>query len=114
MQRNRNRYSFLNAISAMGLTLVNGLLGIVVTHFVIARFGSDFNGLNSTANQIVNVLLIIEGGFTLASNVALFAPLTAKDNDLVNGVLAATKQKFQKIGGIFPVSYTHMTLPTKA
>ena len=60
MQRNRNRYSFLNAISAMGLTLVNGLLGIVVTHFVIARFGSDFNGLNSTANQIVNVLLIID------------------------------------------------------
>ena len=101
MQQNRNRYSLFNAISAMGLTLVNGFLGIVVTHFVIARFGSDFNGLNSTANQIVNVLLIIEGGFTLASNVALFAPLTAGDYSLVNGVLAATKRKFRKIGGIF-------------
>ena len=58
----------LNALSAIALTLVNGIFGIVVTRLVISRFGSDFNGLNSTANQIINVLLILEGGFTLASN----------------------------------------------
>ena len=76
---NRNSFSLLNAISAMCLTITNGLLTIVVTRFILARFGSDFNGLNSTANQIVNVLLILEGGFTLASNVALFYPLTHGD-----------------------------------
>ena len=49
----------LNALSAIALTLVNGIFGIVVTRLVISRFGSDFNGLNSTANQIINVLLIL-------------------------------------------------------
>ena len=94
---NRNSFSLLNAISAMCLTITNGLLTIVVTRFILARFGSDFNGLNSTANQIVNVLLILEGGFTLASNVALFYPLTHGDYKQVNGILSATKKKFKKI-----------------
>jgi len=97
----RSKISLLNAISALMMTFVNGLMGIVVTRFVIERFGSDFNGLNSTANQIVNVLLILEGGFTMASNVALFAPLTKGDYDLVNGILSATRNKFRKIGIIF-------------
>ena len=98
---NRSRNSLFNAISAVGLTLVNGLLGIVVTRFIIGSFGSDFNGLNSTANQIVNMLLILEGGFTLASNVALFDPLGRGDHDAVNGLLAATRRKFRSIGGLF-------------
>lgn len=100
---NRTKLSFLNAIYAMALTLVNGLLGIVVTRLVISHFGSDFNGLNSTANQIINVLLILEGGFTLASNVALFNPVSHEDYSTSNGILTATKRKFRKIGVIFLV-----------
>ena len=99
--QNRNKLSLLNAITALTMTLVNGLLGIVVTRFVIDQYGSDFNGLNSTANQIINVLLIIEGGFTMASNVALFAPLTQGDYPLANGILSATRNKFKKVGIIF-------------
>lgn len=98
------RNSVYNALSALALTLTNGFLGIVATRFVIARYGSDFNGLNSTANQIVNVLLVMEGGFTLASNVALFSPLTQRDYTVVNGLLAATRSKFRQIGiAIFAV-----------
>lgn len=74
------------------------MLGIVVTRLIISRFGSDFNGLNSTANQIVNVLLILEGGFTLATNVALFAPPGQQDCALVNGILPTTRKKFRLIG----------------
>lgn len=100
-KKSRTRYSVLNAGSAMILTLVNGLFGIVVTRLVISHFGSDFNGLNSTANQIINVLLILEGGFTLASNVALFNPISHEDYNTSNGILAATKRKFRKIGILF-------------
>jgi len=101
MSQTRSKNSLLNAVSALMMTLVNGLLGIVVTKLVIDAYGSDFNGLNSTANQIINVLLILEGGFTLASNVALFTPLTQGDLPLVNGILAATRRKFRKIGLLF-------------
>ena len=98
---NKNKMSLLNAATAMAMTMVNGLLGIVVTWFVIAEFGDDFNGLNSTANQIVNLLLILEGGFTVASNVALFGPLGRQETDVVNGILSATRKKFRKIGALF-------------
>ena len=101
MSQTRSKNSLLNAVSALTMTLVNGLLGIIVTKLVISAYGSDFNGLNSTANQIVNVLLILEGGFTLASNVALFTPLTQGDYPMVNGVLAATRSKFRKIALLF-------------
>lgn len=97
----RSKISLYNAATAMAMTLANGLLGIVVTRFIIASFGSDFNGLNSTANQIVNVLLVMEGGFTMASNVALFAPMTKGDYAIVNGVLAATRSKFRRLGFLF-------------
>lgn len=90
-----------NALAALAMTMVNGLLGIVVTKFVISHFGSDFNGLNSTANQIVNILLVLEGGFTVASNVALFGPLTHQETDTVNGILAATRQKFRRVALLF-------------
>ena len=98
---NRNIYSLLNAFSAIGLTLANGLLGLVATRCILLHFGSDFNGLNSTANQIINVLLILEGGFTLASNVVLFAPLSVHDYPRVNRILSFTKNKFRKIGAVF-------------
>ena len=98
---NRNKITMLNAISAMLLTFVNGILGIVVTKLVIEYFGSDFNGLNSTANQIINVLLVMEGGFTLASNVVLFTPVTEKNYDLVNNILYVTRKKFHIIGVAF-------------
>ena len=91
----KSKKSLLNAATALLMTLVNGLLGIVATKLVIAHYGSDFNGLNSTANQIVNVLLILEGGFTVASNVALFGPLSRQENEIVNGILTATRKKFR-------------------
>ncbi len=103
MKKGKGLYSILNAGSAIGLTLVNGLLGIIVTRFIISIYGSDFNGLNSTANQIINVLLVLEGGFTLASNVAIFPFLSTKDYKSVNGILISTKKKFKKIGILFLV-----------
>lgn len=101
LKNNRNLYSLLNAFSAILLTMVNGLFGIVVTRLIISHFGSDFNGLNSTANQVVHILLIVEGGFTTASNVALFGPYVRGEQDVVNGVLCATGKKFRKIGAMF-------------
>lgn len=94
----KSKRSMLNAIAALILSICNGLLGLFVTKLVIETYGSDFNGLNSTANQFVNVLMLLEGGFTLATNVALFKPFSDNDYILLNKIIVATKNKFQKIG----------------
>lgn len=94
----RNRKSLLNAISAVFLTVCNGLFGIVFVKFVLIYFGSDFNGLNSTANQFVSILMLFEGGFTIATNVALFKPYSDRDFDSVNAIISATNHTFKRAG----------------
>ncbi len=93
--------SILNAITSLLYITVNGLLGLVFTRCVIKYFGSDFNGINSASFQLVNILMILEGGFTLATNVALFAPLSRNDYGSINGILSATDKRFKKIGVLF-------------
>lgn len=97
----RSKRSFFNAIAAMSQTIVNGLLGLIVTRLILVMYGSDFNGLNSAAAQVVNMLLVLEGGFTLATNVALFTPYSAGETEVVSGILAATNRIFKRVGLLF-------------
>lgn len=94
----KSQKSVLNAITALILTFVNGITGLIITRLIIKVYGSDFNGLNSTVTQFVNMLMIVEGGFTLATNVALFSPIAKKDSRKINAILSATAQTFRKIG----------------
>lgn len=68
---NKTRNSIYNAITSLLLTMLNGLTSIVIIQKIIEVYGSDFNGLNSTVNQLINMLLVVEGGFTLAISVSL-------------------------------------------
>jgi len=97
----RGKKSIYTAVSAITLTVLNGFLGLIVTRLVIANYGSDFNGLSATANQFINMILIVEGGFTLATNVALFKPLSERNHNEINSIMAATRKIFIKIGFIF-------------
>ncbi|GAB7306463.1 MULTISPECIES: polysaccharide biosynthesis protein [Enterococcus] len=107
---NKTRKSLLNAITSVLLSLINGLTSIIVIQKIIEIYGSDFNGLNSTVNQLINMLLVVEGGFTLAISVSLFAPLTNDDFDLINRILSASEKIFKKIGWLFLLLGTIVTI----
>lgn len=95
---NKGEKSIYTAISSITYTIIYGLLSLVVIRLVITHYGSDFNGINSSASQFIGVLLILEGGFTMAINVSLFKPIVAKDNEKINNILSAAKRIFTKIG----------------
>jgi O-antigen/teichoic acid export membrane protein len=95
---NRSKQSILTAMSSIALTFVNGIFAIIVTRLIILKYGSDFNGLNSTASQFISMLLIVEGGFTIATNVALFKPISENNQEKINRILSATRKTFNKIG----------------
>lgn len=99
----KSKNTFLTGVTSILLTVLSGLTGLVVTRVVIMRYGSDFNGLNSTVTQFINMMLVVEGGFTLASSVALFKPLTDGNTEVINGILSATRIKFNKISILFLV-----------
>lgn len=98
---NKRINSAKSAITSLLFTGVNGILSFFVTRAILIHYGSDFNGLNSTANQIINILLIVESGFTIASNVALFSPLAKQDDKTVSQIVSTTKHAFFWIGILF-------------
>lgn len=94
----RSQKSILNITSSILLTFCNGLLNLVMTNFILQKFGSDFNGVNSTASQLITVISLFEGGFTIATNVSLFKPYAQKDFKSVNAILYTANRTFKKIG----------------
>lgn len=101
MVTNRTRNTFLNVIMMVLNTAVLSILALVSTNIILKNYGSDFNGVVQTANQFVNLLLIVEGGFTTAINVALFKPFVENDEKKINRIMSAAKKTFFKIGSIF-------------
>ncbi len=97
---NKKKKSILNAVSAFIQTIFTSLINLVLAREILTTFGSDYNGINSTISQIISTLLILEGGFTLATNVALFSPFAQKEYSKINGILSATKNRFLRIGSV--------------
>lgn len=95
---NRTMRTVVNAIAQALSVLIQSVFALVVTREIIANIGSDTNGINSTATQILTVLSLIEGGFTLATLVKLYKPFSDRDYKLLNQYISLSKKKYEKIG----------------
>ncbi|MDD3187693.1 MAG: hypothetical protein PHD02_04430, partial [Bacilli bacterium] len=98
MKTDKTKSSLLNAITMILQTGIISILSLVSTNLILTNYGSDFNGVVATANQIINLLLIVEGGFSLAINVALFKPYVNNDTKKIDAIMSASKKIFFKIG----------------
>lgn len=94
---NRSKKSIMNAIFALLQMGITSIFGLILSRSVLSYYGSDYNGVNSIVTQLVNTIMVLEGGFTLASNVALFKPFMEKNIKKINGILSATEKRFQKV-----------------
>lgn len=90
--------SFLNSITSLLSVFISSLFLIILGRIIIENLGSDYNGVNATATQILNILTLIEGGFTTASVVSLFDPYMSKNISKINDILTTTSKTFLKIG----------------
>ena len=92
-----SKKSMLNAIFALLQMAVTSIFGLVLSRGIMSHYGSDYNGINSIVTQVVNAIMVLEGGFTLASNVALFKPFMEKNIKKINGILSATEKRFRMV-----------------
>lgn len=97
---NRSKKSMLNAIFALLQMAVTSIFGLILSRSIMSHYGSDYNGINSIVTQVVNAIMVLEGGFTLASNVALFKPFMEKNIKKINGILSATEKRFVSVSAI--------------
>lgn len=94
---NKSKLSMINAIFALIQMGAVSIIGLVIGRSILTYYGSDYNGVNSIVTQLVNVIMVLEGGFTLASNVALFKPFGEKNIEKINGILSATGKRFNTV-----------------
>ena len=84
-------------------SIVPNVLILMLNHQIIQVFGSDVNGIISTASQVINFLTLFEAGFSLSTVVALYEPYANTKHDLINNIIYTTRLYFQKIGFIITV-----------
>ena len=97
----KTKSSIYNAVVTLISTALSSLLALISTNLILKNYGSDFNGVVATVNQLMNVLMLVEGGFTLAINVALFKYYVKDNQKEVNQILVASNNRFTKIGILF-------------
>lgn len=95
MMTNRKR-SLLNLASASFGQLMMIAIGFLLPRLFITSFGSEVNGLLSSANQILVYLAIFEAGVGGVTLQALYGPVARQDWGKINGILSATNTYYKK------------------
>lgn len=97
---NRTKKVVLNTLVAAVQMIVNQIISLTVSIKVLEVYGSDYHGLNAILSNIMTWILMIEGGLTTASTVALYKPFMKKEYDKCNAILSASRRRFIRIGGV--------------
>ena len=94
----KTKKSVYNLIAALVQVCTIQIITLVVSRKVLSVYGSEINGVNAIFTNTLVWLMLLEGGFTFASSVALFKAFANKDLNYANRILSATKKALNKIG----------------
>ncbi len=98
-----------NMIFSIIYKIIYIITGFIVQKYVLSKFGSDINGLYSSISQFLSYLLLLESGIGTASIQALYKPLANDDWDEANSIMAATKQQYARVCGMFVLLLTALS-----
>lgn len=87
-----------NIVSGIISQVILLAVGLIIPRYFLLRFGSDINGLQSTANQVLSYFVLFEAGVGMASLQALYKPAALNDRDAIQGILSATRLYYRRIG----------------
>lgn len=95
----RNVYK--NIISSAFPQIVSIVTNLVLPGMIIARFGSEINGLVASTKTIVSYISLVGAGIAAAVTQALYQPVAAGNETVVKGMLHSANNMFNRYGCIF-------------
>lgn len=101
MKRSRSGQAILNTVCGAIDEIVTLICGLILPRLILLYFGSKYNGIMSSINQFVSIVAILEGGVFGVSKVALFKPLSVKDNRTISEITNQTQKFFRKVAMFF-------------
>lgn len=94
----RSKKVVYNTLTAVLNMVVVQVVSLVVSVKVLEVYGADFHGLNSILSNVMIWVLLLEGGLTTATTVALYKPYIHGDKDRCNNILSASRIQYERIG----------------
>lgn len=94
----RSKRVVYNTLAAALNMVVMQVVSLVVSVKVLEIYGADFHGLNSILSNVMVWVILLEGGLTTATTVALYKPYVQGDKDGINSIVSAGRKQFERIG----------------
>ena len=92
---------YKNLFTSVLPQLVNLLINFILPGLIIAKFGSEINGLVSTTKSIISYISIVGAGIATAVTQSFYGPVAKKDTETIKGMLNAANRMFVKFGIIY-------------
>lgn len=99
-----------NMASYAVLQIVNMLVGLFLPRLYLAVYGSEVNGIISTANSFISYFSYLEAGIGLTLIHSLFKPLAENNVKQTNGILSYSQKQYRRISGIYFVLVVALSL----
>lgn len=97
----RTRQAVKNTAASLLLQVILAISGILVPRYFTFQYGSAVNGLETSINQFISYLALVEAGVSAAGVVALYGPLARGERENISAVLSAARQFYLRSGMIF-------------
>ncbi len=98
---NRSKLFFYNTLSSSIMQLFVMISGFIVPRVMLQYYGSEINGLLSSIMQFIGYFTLVEAGLSGAAIYALYQPLASRNYNLVNSIIVAAKNFYNKSGYLF-------------
>lgn len=92
-----------NLISSVLPQIVNIISNLILPGLIIAKFGSDVNGLVTTTKTVISYISLVGAGIATAVTQALYRPVASDDDESVKGMLKSANSMFNRYGTIFVI-----------
>ena len=98
---NRSKSVMKNTIWEMGYYIAVITLGFLAPRYIILYYSSEVNGLTSTIQHIINIILMLQAGASTAAVYGLYKPIAENNFEEISQNIAAADVFFKKIAYIF-------------
>lgn len=100
----RSRKALANISTSFLLQIITLICGFIVPKLLINTFGSNAYGVIASITQFLAYIAILEAGVGGVTRVALYKPVSIKDESTISGIIKASEIFFRRLSYFF-ISY---------
>ena len=98
--KSRGQKALINTAIVGIYQVVYFICGLILPRYLLLHFGSDYNGVVSSANQFLSFITILQVGIAGSTRFALYKVLANDDIKGISGIVRATEKYMHKVGAV--------------